>query len=122
MINSIKIRKDISDMTAREIKIRVYLAALIAIVGGLVMGYGGGGLLATPPAAHAGTIITMGPAPAFPLWTTVADCEDNGGHAPCYTIDEGADGTPHWIVVTSFEPYRALIMDDMIKVSGGVES
>lgn len=54
------------------------------------------------------------PAPTVPPFLALDDCEDNGGQAPCWTIDEG-----HWIVVISYHPYRAWILDDMAALAGG---
>jgi hypothetical protein len=90
------------------------VTTLVVATGGLLLGYGTVDAMIDPPAHPAGIVITVGSAPTGPVWATVADCEDNGGQVPCYTIDDGPDGLQHWLIVTSYDPYRALILDELL--------
>lgn len=106
----------IHSKTARLIVFGVSLALILALVFTLAsLGNAHNNRPAPPPSLP--VVLVNGQAPS---WAVLADCEDNGMVPPCWTIDDGApDGRSHWTVVLSYEPYRALIMDDMVKRVGG---
>ena len=62
------------------------------------------------PAAPAPAVTVAPVAAPVPEWETIPNCEDEQV-PPRYTKDEG-----HWLVVTSYHPYHALVLDDMVTV------